>query len=502
MTQRINDVNGWFSVPRNPISRAGVFPYLKSSIKFPGWENDPQGIVHVFRPPEELADPAVAESFKLAPWIDNHTMLGNPEAEPGLTAPEEKGVQGTLGEQVQYDPSDRTLYANLKVWSKSLADKINAGKKELSLGFRCVYEFAAGVFEGQPFQAIQRTIRGNHIASVEHGRMGPGVAVLDHFEFAFDANDLVGGIPMAKKVTHRHNVAKVLGIAMDQVDTVLGFDPAKNTEYAAAMDAEEDEKDAPEATGGDMSLSAIADMLADVGPALGKINDALAAMAGGATASPDEDVLDDDMEPVLDANGAPTMDAAGKPIMQKKAAATPVTDATMAACDAAILAAEGQSKRAHAALKGRAAPPVLAAMDAAITTAKTTRAKIKPRTNRNKGTGMDSKIAALEGAVKVLTGADHTRAAMTEIANRDRLANKVSAFVGTFDHAEMTTVDVAKYAAGKFGLKPAAGAEVSAVEAYLHDRQPATAAPAAKAYGMDAAAVPPVPAKKVADYIG
>lgn len=181
---RLVDTNGWFEVRDNPISKAGVFPY--KGVQLPG-APDPDKIYGVFRPPEELADPETIDSFRLLPWIDNHVMLGSEDL--GMTPAEKKGVQGVIGEDVYF--ADGTLYANLKVFSQALADAINAGKRELSCGYRCTYEWVSGVFEGNHYDAIQRRIRGNHIASVKAGRMGSDVAVqdeyaLDHFTFALD----------------------------------------------------------------------------------------------------------------------------------------------------------------------------------------------------------------------------------------------------------------------------------------------------------------------------
>jgi hypothetical protein len=316
--------------------------------------------------------------------------------------------------------------------------------------------------------------------------MGPGVAVLDHFCFALDAREIQ---PMAKKTTHRANVAKKMGVALDQVDKVLGLDPRTNTAYAAAMDAEEDEAESDDAGKGGMTLEDIASMLEEVGPALGKINEALGAMAGGGAnvEDPDEANELDEMEPMMDAAGKPVMDAKGNPMMQKKKAA-PAVDANpaMAACDAAIAGLEIQSRAMHKALKGKAAPAALTAMDAAIVTAKTSRAKIK--TPKRRGTGLDAGLASLNTKLDAALNGGILKSAMQEIAGRDRLAKRVSAFVGTFDHAEMTTSDVAKYAADKFGLKPAVGQEVTAVEAYLHNRQPVEVS--AKIFGMDSAVKP------------
>lgn len=186
------DINGWPEIKGNPISKVGVFPYLGKSIGAP----DPDKIYNVYRPEEELNDPDAIESFKLIPWIDDHTMLGSQDE--GLTPPEQEGVQGVVGQEVYYD--DGTLYANIKLFSESQADLVESGKKELSLGYRCEYEPSKGVFNGDKYDYIQKTLRGNHIASVDEGRMGREVAVMDendtilvdnHLFFTIDSKDLI-----------------------------------------------------------------------------------------------------------------------------------------------------------------------------------------------------------------------------------------------------------------------------------------------------------------------
>jgi len=182
------DGNGWFEVKANPISKAGVFPYSGRQLGLTGPEAD--RIYQVLRPPEELADPECIESFKLIPWVDEHTMLGpNAQAMTDRALPAEaKGVQGVIGEEVFF--KDGTLFANIKAFSATLAELIQAGKKELSAGYRCVYDIASGIWQGQNYDAVQRKIRGNHLALVTEGRMGPDVAVMDKLTFTFDAKDI------------------------------------------------------------------------------------------------------------------------------------------------------------------------------------------------------------------------------------------------------------------------------------------------------------------------
>ena len=185
---RTYDGNGWFEVKANPISKAGVFPYAGRQLGLTGPDAD--RIFNVLRPPEELADPDCIESFKLIPWIDDHVMLGPvaQELTDRAMPAERKGVQGVIGEDVFF--RDGTLFANIKAFSSTLAALIAAGKRELSAGYRCIYDMTAGVWNGQKYDAVQRKIRGNHLALVTEGRMGPDVAVMDRFTFSFDAKEI------------------------------------------------------------------------------------------------------------------------------------------------------------------------------------------------------------------------------------------------------------------------------------------------------------------------
>lgn len=182
---RQTDHNGWIEIKNNPISRVGIFEYLGKDVS-PEFEADQR--VRVLRSEEELSHPDTIESLKLLPWIDEHVMLG--PSETGLTAPEQKGIEGVTGENVYFDAATGKLLSNIKVFSDNMDDLIAAGKRELSLGYRCKYKVCSGIWNGQQYDAIQTDIRGNHLALVKEGRMGHDVAVLDHMKFTFDAKDL------------------------------------------------------------------------------------------------------------------------------------------------------------------------------------------------------------------------------------------------------------------------------------------------------------------------
>ena len=205
MSARKKDINGWISVDANPISKVGVFFYSGRAISP---DLDPDQLYPVYRPAEELADPECIDSFKLLPWTDDHPqrLLGD-----GVPA-EEHGIEGVIGEKVFFDPVDGMLKANIKVFSQRHADVVGSGKRELSAGYHCKYELSPGEWNGKPYQFIQRQIRGNHLASVASGRMGPEVAVMDGFRFTVDSAEFK---PMKKTNQIRKVMNRLLQFAQD-----------------------------------------------------------------------------------------------------------------------------------------------------------------------------------------------------------------------------------------------------------------------------------------------
>lgn len=268
------DGNGWFEVKGNPLSKVGIFPYSGRQLGLDGPEAD--RIFRVYRPAEELGHPDCIESFKLIPWVDNHTMIGPNAVEtiPNALPAEAKGVHGVVGEDVYFD--NGVLYGNIKAFSNSLAELIAAGKRELSAGYRCVYDMVSGVWNGQPYDCIQRNIRGNHLALVSQGRMGPDVAVMDRFTFTFDAKE----------------------IAMDKTE---GKDAGSGA--------------------GEMTLTQLAAIVGEMAPQLAKLTQAMAAMNPGA--KPPEMEMDEAGKPKAGDAGAPGAGGEGGEGTPAGATATP-----------------------------------------------------------------------------------------------------------------------------------------------------------------------------------
>lgn len=188
---KIVDNNGYWLCKDCKITKAGVFPYLNRTVGIP--EKAQDEIVYVFRPLEEVFKPSLMEAFNNAPkpFINDHAMLGK-----GATPPEKKGISGVLFD-VRQGNDKVSLVGDLAIYSQSMQNDIENGKKELSLGYRCKYEISSGVYNGEHYDAVQRDIQPNHIALVDRGRAGHDVRVLDS-AMTFDSIEVE--IQMAEKI--------------------------------------------------------------------------------------------------------------------------------------------------------------------------------------------------------------------------------------------------------------------------------------------------------------
>lgn len=221
LSKRIYDENGWLFIPKNPISKAGVFPYLGSEIGAP----EPTRVYNVLRSPEELE--RAASTFSLIPIIDEHELLGSIG-----TSTDERPPAGYTGESVSYEHP--YLYSSIKITSDALQKQLARGKIELSPAYTCDWIPESGEYEGEQYDYVQKIKHGNHLALVEKGRTGADVAVLDHQTFAFDT----GGLPMTLET-----IIAAIGELSDEEKAKLlaALSPAEDEEEEKDETATDDE---------------------------------------------------------------------------------------------------------------------------------------------------------------------------------------------------------------------------------------------------------------------
>ena len=426
------DINGFFEVMSNPVSKVGVFPYLGKNIPQEVENGNSAKFFNVYRPASELADPACVASLRLKPWIVDHTMIG--DGTGGTKQIEEKLARGVTGERGFFDPDDDdgTLKTNIMCWSEFLATAIAAGKAELSLGYRCVYEYAPGVFKGVPYTYVQRRIRFNHLATVNDGRMGPEVAVMD-------------GLSTLEKQAMSKKAKEALIKAKSK--TLAGV--TRNRLMAFAMDAEEAIEKGEDADG---ELASAVETIKKVTPLLEALEEAKA------VGESDEVGMDDDGTP-----STPVGDTAQMPSDERQGAQNGLGE-------------EGKSG------KDKPEPPEGKGMDAAEV-ARVVDAAVK-KAVQAMGRGMDAR-----DVVKV-------------VADRDALVKKVTPYIADFARVAvaMDAQDVAEYAVKTLEIPTTKGQEVTALQAWLHNRNPAHKQPVAHTGdATDRAAKPSFVAKQLAD---
>lgn len=169
-SERVYTDEGYLLVPSR-ISRVGIQVYL--AIEMGLVDRDPTDTINVYRPPEEVFSDVSLASFVNKPVTNNHP----PEL---VNASNYKTYSvGNSGNEVVKD--GMFVKADLIIMDIESIKDIESGKSELSNGYLSDIEWTPGVTpEGENYDAIQRNIKGNHIAIVERGRAGPACRVADN----------------------------------------------------------------------------------------------------------------------------------------------------------------------------------------------------------------------------------------------------------------------------------------------------------------------------------
>lgn len=126
---------------------------------------NPDGSVRrELRPPEEVFNADSLASFKGKP-----ITIGHPGAVNSRNA--KKHMVGTMLEPGRQDGDN--VKVPVMVYDESAITSATSGKtRQLSLGYRLDLDETPGEWNGQPYDAVQRNIRINHLALVSKARAG------------------------------------------------------------------------------------------------------------------------------------------------------------------------------------------------------------------------------------------------------------------------------------------------------------------------------------------
>ncbi|OOW67171.1 hypothetical protein Xmar_07780 [Xanthomonas axonopodis pv. martyniicola] len=149
------------------VARTGIQEYLGSEVGKPEMP-----IVRLYRPPDEVFSDATLRSFAHRPMTNDH-----PPVMVDASNWRQYAV-GQTGDEVRHD--DKFVRVPLVLMDKAAIADWEAGKVELSQGYTAEIVFEDGVTsEGEPYDAVQRNIRNNHLALVDRARGGEHLRIGD-----------------------------------------------------------------------------------------------------------------------------------------------------------------------------------------------------------------------------------------------------------------------------------------------------------------------------------
>lgn len=194
---------GYLTIKACPITRPGVFPYLRGD-----------GSVEMeAKLPDELFSDKTINSANAKPITDDHpkepvTASNFPQYSKGMTHTDAK-------------VKNNKLAISFTVTDSATIEKIKAGKRELSIGFSADVNKEAGSYLGQKYDSVQRNMCINHIAIVDKGRAGPSVSIRgDSSAFMVDSQlKQTGGKEMAKIIIDSKEI-EVDSIVKARIDTL------------------------------------------------------------------------------------------------------------------------------------------------------------------------------------------------------------------------------------------------------------------------------------------
>lgn len=218
-------------------TRAGVFNYKNGDGK----------IIRELRPPEEVFKADSLQSLSGAPFTLRHP--------PEMITPKNvsKYQKGHVLESIRQD-GDKVACSVIISDADAIA-AVEAGMREVSCGYHADIFDEAGVFQGQPYDVVQRNIRYNHLAATDKGRAGPEVRI------RLDAADAVMEQDQSTTTKEEKTEMEKISIGGKEFEvpkdakTAIESEQAKAKETATKLDAAQTEVSTLKKNNEDLSKS-------------------------------------------------------------------------------------------------------------------------------------------------------------------------------------------------------------------------------------------------------
>ena len=149
------------------VARTGIQLYTGDQVDRPDME-----IVRVYRPEEEVFSDVAMRSYAHRPVTVDHP------SEPVSATNWKDLAVGQTGDEVMRD--GETVRVPMVLMDAAAINAVDAGKRELSMGYMAEIDWTDGVTpDGEPYDAIQRNLRMNHLAIVAKARGGSKLKIGD-----------------------------------------------------------------------------------------------------------------------------------------------------------------------------------------------------------------------------------------------------------------------------------------------------------------------------------
>lgn len=160
-----------YMVVRARAARAGIYEYNGRDIDPEGRTFTADQVVRVYRPEEEVFNADSVASFLMKPVTNDHP------SQPVTADNWREHAKGVVGKALR---DGEYLAFDIVLMDKATIADVESGKRELSNGYASEIQIGDGTTpEGARYDAMQTSIRGNHVAIVDKGRAGPRCRIGD-----------------------------------------------------------------------------------------------------------------------------------------------------------------------------------------------------------------------------------------------------------------------------------------------------------------------------------